>query len=694
MRAKTDNQPLFLTSCLDENARRWQTAAEYEQGGLAISPEGFASATNILLTQPNLNSSHLFRADILYDSTKQLKTPAELERERCISTETKESDDVVIGRTPGIFPGFTVARTVVRKLMPRNVQLDDTLIQSCHLYEGGASRHLVVYRSHADSADATPWYHPPVAALAYLYRIDSPKEHGAPDASISIHVLPFEVSSPSDYIPTRLHRTLLSLLQTLTRLAKSMSRPVGDTFNAAIAPKDNIIPQHIVQNTYSRLKQTYSTELISRWVEKTEPSKHVFEDISIAAFLIELWRQMYGVLPACERSTSIASINFPGFVDIACGNGVLVYLLRNEGYEGWGFDARKRRTWEVLLGDIQEHLREQMLVPNPFLKAMAPTAGEEFSNTGCQEKGERSLTELPYHSGIFKAGTFIISNHADELTPWTPILAAISSPTDPLPWLTIPCCSHALSGAIYRYPVSKGTSRPRNHMLIANLASHSDSRPSDTTKDNNPEPNSSLIDGKQGQSLPENPISSTEGEKQPTHGDLKALRAAKTKAASGADRSSMYACLTAKVADLAEELGIETERTLMRIPSTRNIGIIGGRRRAVQKSLSQPPIRNEEEEESQVGDLQQNGLVVVELKGDEALASRLEDAPGMGHMQQEGQAAVQSEQNVLRKVEALIERECRASGGVAAAAQIWMDRAKSLQTGQGRGKLNAGKGHG
>jgi tRNASer (uridine44-2'-O)-methyltransferase len=203
-----------------------------------------------------------------------------------------------------------------------------------------------------------------------------------------------------------------------------------------------------------------------------------------------------------------------------------------------------------------------------------------------------------------------------------------------------------------------------------------------------------LIDGKQGQSLPENPISSTEGEKQPTHGDLKALRAAKTKAASGADRSSMYACLTAKVADLAEELGIETERTLMRIPSTRNIGIIGGRRRAVQKSLSQPPIRNEEEEESQVGDLQQNGLVVVELKGDEALASRLEDAPGMGHMQQEGQAAVQSEQNVLRKVEALIERECRASGGVAAAAQIWMDRAKSLQTGQGRGKLNAGKGHG
>src|SRR5436190_20397931 len=104
MRPETDSQPLVHTSCLDG---RWQTATEYEQGELTISTEGFASATNILLTQPNLNSSHLFRADIIYDSTKQLKTPAEIERDRCISLATQESDEGVTARTPGTFPGFT-----------------------------------------------------------------------------------------------------------------------------------------------------------------------------------------------------------------------------------------------------------------------------------------------------------------------------------------------------------------------------------------------------------------------------------------------------------------------------------------------------------------------------------------------------------------------------------------------------------
>jgi tRNASer (uridine44-2'-O)-methyltransferase len=52
------------------------------------------------------------------------------------------------------------------------------------------------------------------------------------------------------------------------------------------------------------------------------------------------------------------------------------------------------------------------------------------------------------HDGIFPKGTFIISNHADELTPWTPILAAISE----CPFIMIPCCSHNLTGDRWRAP--------------------------------------------------------------------------------------------------------------------------------------------------------------------------------------------------------------------------------------------------
>jgi tRNASer (uridine44-2'-O)-methyltransferase len=694
MMPEIEENPLSITSCLSNTTGRWQTAIEYEQSGLTVSPAGFASATDVLLTQPNLNSSHLFRADILHDSTKHLKTPIELERDHGLSTATEEYHKDVPSRTPETFPSFILTRTVVRKLIPRNARLDETLVQSCHIYEVGASRHLVVYRPHADSAEATPWYHPPVRALAYLYETSSSNDKEPPNASISIHVLPFEAFPPGNTIPTRLHRTLLSLLHTLTRLSKNMSRPSGNKMNFAIAPKDNIVPQHIVQNTYSRLKQAYSADLMRRWVEKTEPSKHVFEDLSIAAFLIELWRQMYGVFPASERSTATTSKPFPGFVDIACGNGVLVYVLRKEGYEGWGLDARRRRTWEVLPGEVQEYLLERVLVPAPYLRAMLQLTDQGNTDAEYHQQLKHSLTGLEYHDGIFKAGTFIISNHADELTPWTPILATVSHPADPLPWLAIPCCSHALSGAKYRYPVPKPTLQPENHTSTRTLTGTDTHYPLDSTMNQNLDSNDGLNNGKQCRPPPDTSITCTEEDEQPASGDLKALRATKAKAASGADQTSMYACLTAKVIALAEELGIETERTLMRIPSTRNIGIIGGRRRVVQRLCSRSATQGGELEERVVLSPLQNGVGEMDLNS-EASASSPGDATGFDNAQHEDSGmVVRSEDIVLSRIDELIERECKMSGGVAAAVQLWIERAKSLQTGQGRGKLNAGKAHG
>jgi tRNASer (uridine44-2'-O)-methyltransferase len=686
MTPETDKQALLVLSCLSDSAGHWQTAVEYKQSGLAISATAFASATNVLLTQPNLNSSHLFRADILYDSAKCLKTPAEYEIDRGISAASERNDEDVGERTPECFTGFTLTRTVIRRLIPRNPQLDKSLLQTCHIYDAGTSRHLVVYQPHVCSAEATPWYHPPIRALAYLYETATPDREGLLNATISVHILPFEACTSATTIPKRLHRTLLSLLHTLIRLTKSMSqRPPGASTNVVIAPKDNIIPQHIVQNTYSRLKRAYSTDLISRWVEKTEPSKHVFEDLSIAAFLIELWRQMYGLVPDCERSATATYSNFPGFVDIACGNGVLVYVLRKEGYDGWGFDARRRRTWEIFPDAVQQHLLERVLVPKPYLRATLRVARREDIFTGHLEQIRDVLGGIEYHDGIFEAGTFIVSNHADELTPWTPILAALSSPNDPLPWLAIPCCSHALSGAKYRYPVAKPISRLQTQNAMSNLADKIDPAPTEIRISVDQLPNNHSYG-------PNRPFLSTDtttkhiGEhEQPPTGDLKALRAAKAKVASGADQSSMYACLTAKVASLAEELGIETEKTLMRIPSTRNIGILGGRRIAVQKLRLQIGGRDEGIEQRQVGELQDR-LGMLKVTG--------EDATILHKGEHANRREVWSKDDMLSKIGEVIERECTASGGVEAAAQIWIERAKSLQIGPGRGKLKAGKAHG
>ena len=59
------------------------------------------------------------------------------------------------------------------------------------------------------------------------------------------------------------------------------------------------------------------------------------EDIAIAAYLILLWRQK-------------GSDEEVRFVDMGCGNGLLVYILAQEGFRGYGLDIRSRRIWSSL----------------------------------------------------------------------------------------------------------------------------------------------------------------------------------------------------------------------------------------------------------------------------------------------------------------------------------------------------------
>jgi tRNASer (uridine44-2'-O)-methyltransferase len=558
----------------------WKVA---QQQLCAFGADRFLDVTNLLLENPNLNSTHLFRADILFDSSKELQTVAEKARRCAVDLGDEASTSADEAPAPFNFPDTTLARTVVRRLMPRKPQLDRPLDQWCYIREltGASAGYVVQYVPQVQSETDMPWYHPLVKSLAYVY------EQREDENTLSVHYLPFSSSSEA---PDRLHRTFISLLQTFMRLAKnspSDHQSAGNSGLPSLAPsalKDTILPQHIVQDTYTRLKQQYAADLISRWIEKTEPGKHVFEDLSIAAFLIELWKQMYP-----------PSVIFPGFVDIACGNGVLTYVLIREGYQGRGFDARRRATWDIL--GVDDCLDEMICIPHPFL-----------------DHAPDGLSDLSVHNGIFPLGTFIISNHADELTPWTPILATLSSPESPLPFLAIPCCSHALSGEKHRY----------NPKCII----------SSTTTTLNYK------------------------EEQPASGDLKALRAAKSTATNHTDDKSMYACLTRKVAALAQEVGCENELTLMRIPSTRNIGIVGNRIKTMNTRQARAATTN--------GNIRQLQHEMSSL--DLSAAGKQESM-----------------------ITSLLERESAMSGGVSAAAKIWIERARKLQKGQGRGKVNLGR---
>jgi tRNASer (uridine44-2'-O)-methyltransferase len=171
---------------------------------------------------------------------------------------------------------------------------------------------------------------------------------------------------------------------------------------------DVLVDKSEYQDLYISLKNSYAEQLIRDWAENTDPLKHVFEDISLAAFLILLWKEGLG------KETK--------FVDIGCGNGVLVYILLMEGYEGYGFDARRRKSWKIFPQHVQDRLYEKILIPS-FLE---------------------DITNDAIHNGRFDDETFLISNHADELTPYTPLLAALSPGSA---FLAIPCCEHDFSGA-------------------------------------------------------------------------------------------------------------------------------------------------------------------------------------------------------------------------------------------------------
>lgn len=325
------------------------------------------------------------------------------------------------------------------------------------------------------------------------------------------------------------------------------------------------VSAHLIQNTYARLKLQYAEKLRQSWVEQLESPNQALEHLSVAACLIELWRSMYGARPATEQEQSLKNTApFPGFVDLACGNGILVYVLLMEGYKGLGFDACRRKSWETFPTEIQECLEERISIPRPFVDVL------DLQGIGVE-----------IHTGDFPDNTFIISDHADELTVWTPIMAALSSPSSPLPFFVVPCCSRSLAGSSYRYPPPK------------------ECGPMQRSLDRDPE--ARKVDDAIEQNL------------QPASGDLRALRAIKIeeKTESGF-LNSMIGSLAAKTMSVAEEIGFNVEKTWLRTPGAINMALIGGRQQVTGEWIKNRGPRDSPMEQDQTDAVLKKIMEVVE----------------------------------------------------------------------------------
>lgn len=507
-------------------------------------PNIFETVSLNILKNPNINSSLLFRADILYDSSQiELPDVSPLQAEQLDALGRYNLQD-------GEFPEYEVKRTILRRMIPRNPQLDRPIAQTCLFLKSKEKsdefeQTVVIYIPHSPSIDELPWYHPRVQSLAYLHSWCPNSNLAESQGNVSLH---FRLFSPETLpMSPRLERTGQQLLSTIHK--HGQGQLVG--YRKRVH-HDQLISQQLVQDTYTELKRKHANRLCGNWVEKTEPSKHVFEDLGIAAFLIELWKPMYQsdntLHSDLHDGSGVGRPSFPGFVDVGCGNGVLVDVLLREGYYGWGFDARRRKTWNTFEASIQEHLKQLILIPQPLFETQQVADHLNYANGGIISKrlSSSAIKGLAWHNGIFPKGTFIISNHADELTPWTPLLASISSS----PFLAIPCCSHNLSGLRFRAP-SVFNSNSADVLAPTYFAAKVNKSKSIAIAIACPDNAEIFGQGPEGGDL--NDLSPKSRSKQP----------------------SAYSSLCDWVAHLAARVGYKVEREMLRLPSTRNVGLVG-----------------------------------------------------------------------------------------------------------------------
>nr|CAD7454881.1 unnamed protein product [Timema tahoe] len=146
--------------------------------------------------------------------------------------------------------------------------------------------------------------------------------------------------------------------------------------------------------------------LFQIWPEVTDPHKFVYEDVAIATYLLLVWKK--------EREHKGLSDRKQYFVDLGCGNGLLVHILTQEGHPGLGLDVRRRRIWDMYPSSTKLEVR----------------------------------TITPCASSLFPQADWLIGNHSDELTPWLPVIAARSSPS--CCFFLLPCCAYEFDGSKYQ----------------------------------------------------------------------------------------------------------------------------------------------------------------------------------------------------------------------------------------------------
>ncbi|KAJ6615633.1 hypothetical protein B0H10DRAFT_1949803 [Mycena sp. CBHHK59/15] len=334
----------------------------------------FETVVSQLIHHPEYNSTLILRSDTIADSTSDF--PPEIP----------------------VLDGAVPLRNVHRLILPRRPGRDASLEQHCTLYGRDSVVDTLVLTPVVPAGASLPYYHPAVHHLAFCYIPSTPP-------SIRIEVVLLDPAATPTDPGSRIYRTCLALLDALHRYGWGALTNYQKRVH-----HDCLVPREVYQDIYLIMRERFKG-LVETWVENTDPLKHVFEDIGIATYLILLWKDTFPPPDVSDvpQDEPWRGWGRPpgGFLDFGCGNGLLTHILLSCGYAGIGIDLRSRASWDTYPAHTQAHLRVDAFDPRVALDA-------------------GSVYTAP--------GRFIIANHADELTPWAPLLATGG-------YLSIPCCA-------------------------------------------------------------------------------------------------------------------------------------------------------------------------------------------------------------------------------------------------------------
>ncbi|RVD86701.1 uncharacterized protein DFL_004964 [Arthrobotrys flagrans] len=490
---------------VDQQSDTWNRSCSTQIPGSPISQS--ESIVLGVLLQPEYLSPVVARADVIYDSDT---TGLEISREDvgCI----------------GEFLTYQISRRLIIRNIPRNPKRDQAVEQSIWSLQklpveddkvSPQSSSLIVVVPHIpDQPTEWPFYLPDVRAFAIEIA----------GSKLSIHHLartrPTLSHTKSFHNPTadvdsersqRMFKRMLEVLKKRFEKPDYIKRVNHDT----------VVARERYQKVYQDLKAKHADRLCRIFAMNGYEGKgcrevdKIFEELGIASFCICLWEEIYEIPTAARRNgyynevvrskaSSEPLSQFVGFADLGCGSGVLTDVLLQEGWPGYGIDARSRKIWKSFDDYVQSHLTESILIP--YVIDQTPTGSEDDASYRSDKMDPfYTIPGSPhtYHSGHFANGTFLICNHGDELTAWTPLLASLSQS----PFIVVPCCSFNLAGRRFRA---------------------------------------------------QRPLCQVEGER-----------------SRESSKRSTYQLLINYVENLCNEIGVVPQKEWLRIPSTRNLAIIG-----------------------------------------------------------------------------------------------------------------------